>query len=341
MEEKIKLGVTEEILKVIDRDAVSFDFLKKDGSVNRNAFLNTLIINYYKDYEEKEERVFKAYQDVLKDHPSLKEEEINDICSSLYGKGEDLSLELQNEYYDEMISLKPVNESISTISYIQTCLLRNSSLSSYFRRLFASYSKLTQDKREKIIFKPQFDLLSEAIKSRRKVFVMTSSPTEPKMKVDPFALVNSQEETHYYLLNVKDGKPGCLRLSRLKGVILLSDRCEFKDPQVNLVLDKMMKYGPQYTYEEGEEISQVELTEKGEAIFKRLYTYRPQAFKKEGRILSFDCSYQQIMQYFIRFGEEAYIIKPLDLKMKMLDFYNKAARSYRNKTDNGKPDIKL
>jgi hypothetical protein len=51
MEEKIKLGVTSDILKVIDRDAVSFDFLKKDGSLNRNAFLNTLIVNYYKDFQ--------------------------------------------------------------------------------------------------------------------------------------------------------------------------------------------------------------------------------------------------------------------------------------------------
>jgi hypothetical protein len=341
MEDKIKLGVTSEILKVIDRDAVSFEFLKKDGSINRNAFLNALIVNYYRDFEEKEEKMYKAYQTVLKDKTSLSESEISDIASSFYGKTEDLTLGLQNEYYDEAVSLKPVSESISTISYIQTCLLHNSSLSSYFRRLFSSYSKLTQDKREKIIFKKQFDLLSKAIEDKRCVFVVTSSPAEPKMKIDPYALANSQEETHYYLLNVKDKKPSCLRVSRLKDVVILNERCEFIDPKVNVIFDKMIKYGPQYSYQEGEENSEVELTEKGEYLFKRLYTYRPQPYKREGSVLFFDCSYQQILQYFTRFGEEAFIRKPVGLQMKMLDFFNKSSRAYRQKIGSGNPGIKI
>jgi predicted DNA-binding transcriptional regulator YafY len=341
MEEKIKLGVTSDILKVIDRDAVSFDFLKKDGSLNRNAFLNTLIVNYYKDFQEKEEKLYKAYQGVLKEKTSLEDGEIDDIASSFYGKEEDLNLGLKNEYYDEALSLKPVSSSASTISYIQSYLLHNSSLSSYFRRLLSSYSKLTQDQREKIIFKQHFDLLSKAIKEKRRVFLTTSSEQEPKLKVDPYALCNSLEETHYYLLCVKDRMAACLRVSRLKDVIVLSERCEFKDQKVNAVFDKMEKYGPQYTYQEGEVDSEVELTEKGEKMFSRLYTYRPVPYKREGRHLFFDCSYQQILQYFTRFGEEAFIRKPEILQMQMLDFYNRSSRSYRMNISNKDPGIKL
>ena len=56
--EKIKIAVPKEINQILDRDIESFEFLKKDLSLNKNSFINSLIIAYFEQFmkEKKNER---------------------------------------------------------------------------------------------------------------------------------------------------------------------------------------------------------------------------------------------------------------------------------------------
>ena len=50
MTEKYKIYLSEETKTRLINDAELFEFTKKDGSVNLNAFLKALIINYFEQY---------------------------------------------------------------------------------------------------------------------------------------------------------------------------------------------------------------------------------------------------------------------------------------------------
>ncbi|MBO5102887.1 MAG: hypothetical protein J6C13_02215, partial [Clostridia bacterium] len=56
--EKIKIYVTKRVADILQKDTENFDFFKKDGiTPNKNAFLTTLILNYFEEYQQKQEKI--------------------------------------------------------------------------------------------------------------------------------------------------------------------------------------------------------------------------------------------------------------------------------------------
>ena len=64
MLEKIKITVPKTTHDILIKDCQNFGFIKKDESLNKNLFLNTLIINYYERFsaieEEFKDKLLKA-----------------------------------------------------------------------------------------------------------------------------------------------------------------------------------------------------------------------------------------------------------------------------------------
>ncbi|MGI6714201.1 MAG: hypothetical protein ACOX3K_04085 [Bacilli bacterium] len=60
-----------------------------------------------------------------------------------------------------------------------------------------------------------------------------------------------------------------------------------------------------------------------------MYVYLPVVEKIEGNLYYFNCSYEAILHYFKRFGNEAIIISPKVLYRRMMSFYFIASRAYR------------
>lgn len=58
----------------------------------------------------------------------------------------------------------------------------------------------------------------------------------------------------------------------------------------------------------------VRLTNKGIKLFNEIYLNRPHPIKIEKNEYFFDCSYTQLEVYFFKFGYEALIVKPYDLR---------------------------
>ena len=59
MEEKIKIYLSEDVYGILMKDAEFFEFYKKDRTVNRNDFLNTLIVNYFDSYSSADNRLYE------------------------------------------------------------------------------------------------------------------------------------------------------------------------------------------------------------------------------------------------------------------------------------------
>ena len=83
MEEKIKIYIPESVNNILLKDMERFEFFKKDSSLNKNEFYNTLIVNYYEQYEEKQSAIYSHVRDSIRENTSLKETDISMIAADI------------------------------------------------------------------------------------------------------------------------------------------------------------------------------------------------------------------------------------------------------------------
>ena len=54
MDEKIKISLSKNTLDVLKKDCADFKVVKENGQPNMNAFINTLIVNFYETFSASE-----------------------------------------------------------------------------------------------------------------------------------------------------------------------------------------------------------------------------------------------------------------------------------------------
>ena len=132
-----------------------------------------------------------------------------------------------------------------------------------------------------------------------------------------------------YLLAEYDDKAYSFRISRITQVVMLNEECKISN-DIKRILDKMVLYGPQFAISKEQEIC-VELTERGMMMFKKVYLHRPKPIRIEGNRYYFECSSNQIFQYFCRNGKHAFIVSPKELQDEMERNYHMALRMYQRR----------
>lgn len=331
MYDKIKAGVNARVAEILNKDAEAFEFFKKDGSLNKNAFVTRLIVNFNEAFRARRAGMLNTIKAGMERKVGVSGEKLDALCRELV-----IRLERRSgagAKTDKVVSVKPTKESAPTIDYIEEYLLSGRSLSEYFRNMFTTYASLPQDEREKIIFRPQYDAVMRAIAQGKQLFIVTSGvPSGKKLQIKPYSVVTSKEEMHCYLLAVNaEGACLPLRLSRMISVVQIEENSSFTQSQLD-IFARMAAFGPQYRYSEGEEEAVVRLTERGVKMFKAMYVHRPVPTKTDNNLYHFKCSHMQLFQYFVRFGKDAFVISPEQLRDRIKRFYIGGLKSY-GKTD--------
>lgn len=325
MEEKIKIYVPEEIKNILLKDMELFEFYKADMVLNKNSFLNLLIINYFETYHKNNSEFFDYIQNILEKEILCKSSVVEEIAHNILQYSQSKDLRLDKSKKDFSFSLKPTKKSSQIIGYIQDCLLQRTTMSKYFRNMFASYCMLPQDKREEIIFREKFETIRTAIEQKRKIYFNLKNKTL-KYEVSPFIISNSKEELFNYLLACDKEKVYSFRISRIENIIVLNENGFFDDKDKEK-FSKMIKYGPQFADFVDDEIC-VRLTNYGKTMFEKMYVHRPIPVRVEEDRYYFDCSSNQVLQYFFRFGKHAYIESPKSLTDEIQYMFRSANRLY-------------
>lgn len=327
MTEKIKINVPKATFDVLMKDAESFELYKTDGRTpNKNALYTHIIVNYHETFRAKEAELFNYLKKTLS-RSLLPARDPDSLCLEIASHVNKTKASAGRDKFDCSLSVKPTRESEPVIAYVEEYLLAGATLSEYFRNLFSSYASLPQDEREKIVFKPQYDAIAKAVSERKKAFITTTGGNVKKFEISPFALSDAKEELHVYVLAVAKGECMPLRLSRITSVNVLRDAAVFTDEQ-RRIFEKMLTYGPQFKYGKRETEVKVRLTPIGADLFKKLYVHRPVPTKIEDDCYYFECSYTQIIQYFVRFGKDAYVEYPEKVRDAIFYFHKHACNNY-------------
>lgn len=326
MTEKIKITIPQNTLELMRKDCADFLFLKEDRSPNMNDFLNTLIVNYYKEFSAGEEALCDDVKKALFAVPQGQKKEVFDAVMQVLAKREKKQVDNSRGV---SLSFKPTKESERAVIEIEHVLLRDESLSAYYRRLFLSYAQKSKNEREKILHKQHYEALTHALKKGVQVCLsLQNKSVIPNASV--YAVASSKDELFNYVLLYDGEKSKTLRLAKLRTVTVLPDAAKVPDSKCAL-FEKQIACGAQYPmYETDDTPIQVQLTDKGKALFEKIYLYRPVPTKIEGDVYTFECSANQVLYYFERFGDSALILSPKRLGISMRNYYYYALKKYRS-----------
>lgn len=325
MDEKIKISLSKNTLEILKKDCTDFKIVKENGQPNMNAFINRLIVNFYESFSADEETLHEDIRKALAIVPEYYRENVFHDIVKVFAK--------KSEYTDgkkdsTTFSFKPTKVSERALLYVEHVLLQSESLSSFYRRMFLLYTQKTKNVRETIIHKENLDLLQKAIKKGVQVCVQLQSGVVMN-NLSIYSVAPSKDELFNYVLAYDTNRNVTMRLASVKTVSLLSISANI--PEENkLLFERQVACAAQYPmYSSDNELIQVQLTEKGKRLFEKIYLYRPTPVSIEGDIYTFDCSANQLLYYFERFGENALILSPARLGIFMRNYYHFALKKYK------------
>ena len=159
------------------------------------------------------------------------------------------------------------------------------------------------------------------------MFLTTRRTRGKGYELSPYRIAASKEELHCYLLAARGNECVPIRLSRILSVTPLAEDAEFSPEQLSLFA-KMLSFGPQFRYGKREEEAVVQFTAHGMEMYRALYVHRPVPVSVENNTFTFACSHQQLMQYLVRFGRDAFVVRPASLRERIRTFYALAGKKY-------------
>ncbi|MDE7464202.1 MAG: hypothetical protein K2M48_04140 [Clostridiales bacterium] len=330
MNEKIKISLSKSTLDMLKKDCEDFRFMKNDGTPNMNAFINTLIANYYETFTANEEHIHDEIQNAISILPDFYKDKVMPSIVNLFAKQ---SYPISDKHNSTTFAFKPTKISDKAITYIETMLSTNESISSFYRRMFISYTQMTKNEREKLLYKENYELLQKAIKKGVQVCIALQS-NEVLKNASVFSVSPAKDELFNYVL-VYGEKNITLRLSSVRSVSLLSLKSYIPEKNSELFARQVACAAQYPMYSTDDEPIKVQLTEKGKKLFGKIYLYRPTPISIDGDIYTFNCSANQLLYYFERFGDSALILSPKRLGIFMRNYYHFAVKKYRSiyKTD--------
>ena len=325
MTEKIKISVPDRIYEILRKDAKDFRVLKPSGEENLNAFINSLVVNFYEEFSADDERLRESIKGALSAIPEkYAKEAFSEVMNAITKREKE-----ENLGKSVALSFKPTKSSESVTIYIENVLLKNESISSFYRRLFIAYSKKLKNEREKIIHKQNYELLINAVKNELQVCISLDNG-HVYNDVSVYAIESAKDELFNYVLCFSDKKNRTLRLAKIKTVSILTKNATIPEESQGM-FNRQIACGAQYPiYSTDNDPIRVQLSAKGRELFDKIYLYRPIPMGIDGDVYIFNCSANQVLYYFERFGSEALILSPKKLGIFMRNYYYFALKKYKS-----------
>ena len=331
--EKIRISVSNYTYDILLKDMDAFDILKSNGEVNRNEFLNKLILNYADEYLLKSKKQLRTIEGIIDKHVDLDEYDRTNLTNDILESIKEQETLKNNKDESIIISLKPTKESEPLIDYIINEQIENQSISSFFRQMFDSYVNMTQNNREKVLFSDVYDLLIKSINRKRKVYLNFRNKKGQSFLGSLYCVKSNTEELFNYCLFDVNGKQQTVRLCKIKSVKITNEPASI-NPELIPVFDFQIENSLAYPVTKKDfEIVVIKMNELGEKMYRKTFLYRPRIYKKDGDMYYFKGSHMQIFNYFKRFGGSAIIVSPQSLKERMEKYYRDSFYAYKNSKD--------
>lgn len=223
-------------------------------------------------------------------------------------------------------------------SYNSECWenLHYSSAGKYLKAIYEEYALLPYHERELIYFKETVDTINTAIKEERRLSVTLHSGL--KFHVRAYKIVMSNSNLFNFvaaysspaIASVEEpAKIASFRLSRIRSIKMLHESGALNARQKKEIEKAILTKDPYFLLDEPHGI-RIWLSDEGIKKYGRQFHLRPPYLKieGEGHIYVFECTQRQIEYFFFKFGKDAVILSPEDLRASFALDYLQATQAY-------------
>ena len=210
----------------------------------------------------------------------------------------------------------------------------------YIRSIIEEYCSLPFIKRERIYRKDIYETIEKACAEKKILKIKANYYGKNQLfYVYPYKVIPDPFHTQAYLVcysrkaedEEKDKIVASFSMARISSPTMLTKTFHLNKQEINNIETQIANYSPAYLIGRPEQIS-VRLTKKGKQSYQsRLYS-RPEKIESLSTddVYVFDCTQQQIFNYFFSFGADAEIISPDYLRNRFKNAHEKALKKYVN-----------
>lgn len=345
-EHKIRFTLSERAMCVLSEDMELFNIPKL------STLINTIFSNFYESANSSIANIKeKKYHDMrealinINIDDSEKNKIISLICSDEYNK-----IKTKIEGYKQLKGINKLyhinNDNIKYLSS-EECkedIEYPNKPGAYIRAVIEEYCELPFIKRERIIKKQLYTVVKNACLSKQVLKIYANYQNKSQLfYVYPYKIVPDSTNTQDYLVcysrkaedNERDKIMASFSMAKLNMPTRLSNTFSFTKQQITDIENALITHSAAYFVGKTEQIK-VRLTDSGKQLFKTKLISRPQKIKTETTYEKddtyvFNCTQQQIFNYFFSFGGNAEIISPQELRNRFIQTYSNALKQYKQK----------
>jgi len=308
---KVKINLDSKSYQAILNDMKLFKIIKLDGSPNKNKFINLLFENYYSDYIKETDSIISNTIKIMKKYDIENKQFASELATTLF----DYKHQSIDTYYTDSLTFYLSEENEFIFNALNSSL-SNLGASAFFRKLIYRYLEHPQFKREEIIYKHILEPIYKAIDNKE---IIKLKIGEKDLIMKPYKIGTSKEEIYSYLLGISNGVAISIHILKIKVAVSMKTTFHFS-PDEEENLNNIYRLGIQFPFKNICK-AHVELDENGIKLYESKYLNRPNATKIEGNHYFFECSFDQLLFYFLSFGSKAKIISPEYLALSIYKNY--------------------
>lgn len=328
-------------LSILAYEVISSDMFTF-GNDNLSGFLNTVFAHYYPRAEASIAMALNslngALSKLLAETPvdeRAKQQLINRLISqkktllieksAAYGNGKSFKFWLNKS--NLALLTEPSSECCEDRYY--------SRRGKYIKSVLEEYARLPYIEREKVYFSHFAEEIQNAIREEKQLRAVTDAGAI--YSVYPYEILSDPLSTANYLVGYctryddpEDEKRPCsFRISALKAIKMEKSKSAFLKDSARKQLERAVaSRGVQFMSGSEAEIH-VRFTKAGVHKYRRQIHLRPPLVRKqEDDVYVFQCTTAQAEFYFFKFGADAEILLPTDLRARFKSMYESAANVY-------------
>lgn len=208
----------------------------------------------------------------------------------------------------------------------------------YIRSIIEEYCSLPFIKRERIYRKDIYETIERACREKRILKIKANYYGKDQLfYVYPYKIMPDSLHTQSYLVcysrkaedQESDKVVASFSMARINAPTMLTKTFHLNKQEIANIESQLSNYSPAYLIGKPEQIK-VKLTKKGKQSYQtRLYS-RPEKIESLSTddTFVFDCTHQQIFNYFFSFGADAEIISPEYLRNRFKNTLSRALEKY-------------
>lgn len=336
-----RIALSAHAARIVEDDSYLFQcYDQKHQRPSYHKFINKIFCNSYaaakasihlRIAEKRDNLYFLRGSDRTKAVSSFIDRIIQDETKTLEDQKNRLLSE--DKYVNNVISLN--KKTLNILESSEEDSFYHGSAATYIRAVLEEYAQLDSMKRKMIYYREIIEELQKHIKKHNMIEI-TYYNNSIKYKMIPVRIEPDTYRTHLYLAGIavqEQAQSLCVsgRIDRIASIQYIRTG-KVSDAMLSALKKKIEKDGIQYLKSNDTKI-RIQLSAKGVKKYNRLTFQRP-AYTRiedpEKNIYLFDIPPFQAMVYFFKFGADAIILEPEDLRNRFRDMYLTALGNYQD-----------